>query len=108
MEHDPEGHQFVWKYLNLNYNSLYSFELSLRLFVAFIEQIGNGCIVIVTGKVQARFFRRKALTVAQPLEDSEELLRQAADGLQLRKMPAVDVDKATPLWLAIAFKMVML
>ncbi len=28
IEHDPEGHQFVWKYLNLNYNSLYSFELS--------------------------------------------------------------------------------
>ena len=28
IEHGPEGHQFVWKYLNLNYNSLYSFELS--------------------------------------------------------------------------------
>ena len=32
--------------------------------------------------------------VAQPLEDGEELLRQAAEGLQLKKMPAAAVSAA--------------
>ena len=51
------------------------------------------CFLLWHG-AQYGFFRRKVLAVAQPLEDSEELLQQAADGLQLRKMPVVAVSAA--------------
>ncbi len=39
-------------------------------------------------------FRRKALAVAQPLEDSETLLQQAAADLQLKAVPHVAVSPA--------------
>ena len=54
---------------------------------------GMICFLLWHG-AQYGFFRRKVLAVAQPLEDSEELLQQAADGLQLRKMPVVAVSAA--------------
>ena len=44
--------------------------------------------------VQYGVFRRKALAVAQPLEDDEALLRQAAADLQLKTFPAVAVSAA--------------
>ena len=70
---------------------------------------GMICFLLWHG-AQYGFFRRKALTVAQPLEDSEELLRQAADGLQLRKMPAVAVSAAVqgPMLLGFAKPVILL
>ena len=44
--------------------------------------------------VQYGFFRRRALAAAQPLEDSEVLLQQAAADLQLKAVPHVAVSAA--------------
>ena len=78
------------------------------LFFA-IWLVGMVCFLLWHG-VQYGLFRRRALAVAQPLEDGEELLRQAADGLQLKKMPAAAVSVAVqgPMLLGFAKPVVLL
>ena len=60
--------------------------------------------------VQYGLFRRRALVAAQPLEDGETLLQQAAADLQLKAFPAVAVSPAVqgPMLLGFAKPVVLL
>ena len=60
--------------------------------------------------VQYGIFRRRALAEAQPLEDGQELLQQAAADLQLKAMPHVAVSPAVqgPMLMGFAKPVVLL
>ena len=81
-----------------------------RGMLLFAVWLGGMVCFLLWHGAQYGFFRRKALTVARSLKDSEELLRQAADGLQLRKMPAVAVSAAVqgPMLLGFAKPVILL